>query len=161
MRSLLLILLLLLPFAEIRLLWWVGAEIGAAQTFALLVLAALLGGAVIRQAGLRTLSHARAELLAGRSPGGELLQGMILFAAGVLLIVPGFVTDAAGLLLLVPGARRTLAVYIGRKFTGNLTAFTFPGAPRNAGNNFTSAPESGQIRETTARVIEESSNHEP
>ena len=42
-------------------------------------------------------------------PGREVMGGMMLALAGLLLIIPGFVTDFFGILLLQPWLRNRLA----------------------------------------------------
>ena len=42
---------------------------------------------------------------ANRVPGRELVHGVMILVAGVLLLTPGFVTDSLGFLLFVPGIR--------------------------------------------------------
>jgi UPF0716 protein FxsA len=42
---------------------------------------------------------------ANRVPGRELVHGVMILIAGVLLLTPGFVTDSLGFLLFVPGIR--------------------------------------------------------
>ena len=49
-------------------------------------------------------------------PANELIDGGLVFAAGVLLLVPGFVTDAVGLLLLFPPTRAVFRHFLRRRF---------------------------------------------
>jgi UPF0716 protein FxsA len=49
-------------------------------------------------------------------PTNELIEGALVFAGGVLLVVPGFVTDALGLLLLFPLTRHTARRTLRRRF---------------------------------------------
>ena len=39
-------------------------------------------------------------------PADAMLDGLLILAAGLLLLTPGLITDLAGLLLLVPVSRR-------------------------------------------------------
>src|SRR3546814_13232743 len=64
---------------------------------------------LIRTQGLRTWMQARASLDRGEMPVRELFDGLCLFAAGILLMTPGFFTDALALLLLLPPLRHLLA----------------------------------------------------
>jgi UPF0716 protein FxsA len=41
-------------------------------------------------------------------PGRELVDGLLVLFAGVLMLTPGFVTDAIGLLLLFPPSRMVI-----------------------------------------------------
>ncbi len=100
--------LLLLPLVEIALFVVVGGVIGVWATLGLVVLAVVVGFAVVRANGFQTLLRARRSLEAGVDPVGPMAQGALGVLAGLLLIVPGFLTDAAGLLLLMPPVRRAL-----------------------------------------------------
>lgn len=100
------VLLLLVPLIEIYLLIEVGEVIGALPTIGLCVLTALLGGALLKHQGLRTLLSARGALDRGEVPAIQLFEGMVLAVGGVLLMVPGFATDAIGFVCLLPFTRR-------------------------------------------------------
>ena len=103
------IVLLSVPLIEIYILIQVGRVIGAGTTVALVVFTAVLGAWMLRGQGLATLARARATLDQGQLPAQELVEGLILLLAGVLLLTPGFVTDALGFAALLPPVRRTLA----------------------------------------------------
>lgn len=118
----LLIAILALPMIEIALFILVGGWIGLWPTLALVVLAALAGGMILRHPGLT-----RAQLR--RGPGGNLLAGVMPVAdeaarllAGLLLILPGFLSDAVALLLLVPPLRRAMIAALGRRVAGQASA---------------------------------------
>lgn len=102
------VLFLVVPLVELYLLIQVGQVIGALPTIALCVLTAFIGGALLRQQGVETLTRARANLDRGRLPAIELFEGVAVALGGVLLLVPGFATDIAGLVCLVPYTRRLL-----------------------------------------------------
>ena len=104
-----LILFLLTPLAEMYILIEVGAGIGAWPTIGLVVLTAVLGVALLKRQGFRTLLRAQARLAGGELPARELAEGMLLAIAGAVLVTPGFVTDAVGFALLVPSTRGWLA----------------------------------------------------
>ena len=105
---LLLILLLVVPLAEIYVLIVVGSEIGAVATVSLVVLTAVVGAALMRAQGLAILLRARATMARGEAPALELLEGAAILIAGALLLTPGFITDAVGFACLVPSVRQRL-----------------------------------------------------
>ncbi len=105
----LLLLVLLVPVGEIWLLIEVGRLVGAGWTAMLVVLTAVMGAALVRIQGLATLARVRTALAAGALPATELIQGVGILVAGVLLLTPGFITDCAGFALLFPPLRRSLA----------------------------------------------------
>jgi UPF0716 protein FxsA len=49
---------------------------------------------------------AQKQAARGQVPAAELLDGLLILIAGVLLISPGMLTDVAGLALLLPPVRR-------------------------------------------------------
>lgn len=101
-------LFLIVPVLEMYLLIKVGSLIGALPAILAMVLAAVLGVALLRTQGFATLQRVRQSLARGELPAREMLEGVVLFAGGVLLLAPGFLTDALGLLCLVPAMRRYL-----------------------------------------------------
>lgn len=106
--AVLFLLLLLVPLVEIYLLIQVGGLIGAIPTIALVVFTALLGTMLLRFQGWATLQRTRMTMAQGQVPALEMLEGVLLVLAGILLLTPGFITDAVGFLLLVPALRRAL-----------------------------------------------------
>lgn len=108
MGFLVLLVLLGLPVAEIWVMIEIGQEIGAFPTVALIVGTAALGVLMFRIQGMATLARVQDHLDRGETPVGELLSGLGLLVAGMLLLIPGFLTDALGLILFIPPVRRFL-----------------------------------------------------
>lgn len=102
-------LFIIVPIIEITVLMQVGELIGAWPTVAIVIISAWLGAKYVRQQGLATLQSVQTKMAQGELPSGEIVTGLMLLVAGVLLVTPGFVTDAFGLLLLVPKIRQLLA----------------------------------------------------
>lgn len=99
------ILILILPIAELVVLLWVGQSIGWLKTLALVVLMAIVGTYEIRRQGSQIWTRMGEQLDRGELPGNELLDGFLLFIAGILLLIPGLITDAVGLVLIIPPTR--------------------------------------------------------
>ena len=97
--------LLIATIVELAVLIAVGHAIGVLATIGLLILTSLVGTALLRREGARALGAFVEALRARRAPHRELLDGMLITAAGVLVVVPGFVSDVLGLLLLLPPIR--------------------------------------------------------
>ena len=106
----------LVPVIEIYLLIKVGSQIGALNTVLLVIATGFAGAYLARMQGLHTMYRVRASLDQGVTPTEELLDAMLIFAAGMVLLTPGFVTDALGLLLLIPETRSWFKDYLKRKF---------------------------------------------
>ena len=103
---LLFLLFITIPLLEIYLLIKAGSVIGAFPTVALVVFTAVLGAFLLRLQGLSTMNRMRANMMRGKVPAMEILEGAALLMAGGLLLTPGFFTDAIGFLLLIPPLRR-------------------------------------------------------
>ncbi|HEY2766164.1 MAG TPA: FxsA family protein [Pseudonocardiaceae bacterium] len=100
-----LLILLLAAFIELAVLVTVGKAIGVLATVGLLILASLAGAAVVRREGIRTLTAFTEAVRTRKPPHRELIDGMLIVAAGVLIVLPGFVSDLLGVLLLLPPTR--------------------------------------------------------
>lgn len=103
--SLIPFLLLALPVAEIAVFIVVGQYIGLLATLAMILVTAVIGSALLRIQGFGLLRRIGRETEQGRVPGRELVHGVMILIAGVLLLTPGFITDALGFLLFVPAVR--------------------------------------------------------
>ncbi len=127
------LLFLLVPIADLALLVAVGGKLGLAPTLALVVLTAAAGSWLARREGLRAWTQARARLQAGEVPADALIDGVVVLAAGVLLLTPGFLTDVAGLFALLPPSRRWLRRALARRLGAGLIVARPAGAsPRPA-----------------------------
>ncbi|MEU8920551.1 FxsA family membrane protein [Kitasatospora sp. NPDC048545] len=89
---------------EIWLLVQVGTWLGGLTVLLLLVVGAVIGGSLVKRAGLKALSAAIEQ---GRNPQSQQPQTgtSMTVLAGVLLIVPGFLSDLLALTLLFPPTR--------------------------------------------------------
>jgi UPF0716 protein FxsA len=123
-------LFVVVPLAEIYVAVQVGHAIGALNTVGLLLLLSITGAWLTKHAGLSVISRIRRQLEASQMPTNELIDGGLVLAAGLLLIVPGFITDALGLALLFPPTRRTARGILKRRFR---TRVTYLGRPMGNG----------------------------
>jgi len=106
-----LFLFLAIPLAEIYFLIKIGSWIGALPTVLLVVVTAVLGATLVRYQGFATLQRLQTTLARGEMPAIEMLEGMILLVAAVLLLTPGFFTDVLGFACLFPPLRHALALW--------------------------------------------------
>ncbi|HEU6438091.1 MAG TPA: FxsA family protein [Nitratidesulfovibrio sp.] len=114
--------LLLVPFLEFYVLVEVGARIGAFNAVLLVVLFAMAGVWLARTQGMGTLARIQQSLAQGVLPADEMLDGLFLLLAGILMVFPGFVTDAFGVLLLLPPVRRLAAHLLRRHMNATIQA---------------------------------------
>jgi len=105
-------LFILIPLIEIYLFIEVGSRIGALNTILLVLFTAITGVALLRRQGLSTLRNVQRQMQAGEVPAAGMLEGMLLFFAGALLLTPGFFTDSIGFLLMIPPLRKAIALWL-------------------------------------------------
>ncbi|QLE84159.1 FxsA family protein [Shewanella sp. Scap07] len=109
MFFILLIIFVLVPVLELNVLIRVGESLGSWNTVGLVIFTAVVGVSLVRSQGISTLMQVQKKLAEGQAPGQEIVEGMMLAMAGLLLLIPGFVTDFIGLLLLTPFTRKPVA----------------------------------------------------
>ena len=109
MFRLLFIFFIIIPIIEITVLMQVGAVLGVWPTIAIVILTAWVGAKYVRQQGIATLNSVQTKMAQGQMPSDEIVTGLVLLVAGVLLVTPGFVTDFLGLSLLIPAVRQAIA----------------------------------------------------
>lgn len=97
--------LLGLPIAEIAVFIVVGQYIGLWPTLGMILLTAVIGSMLLRIQGFGLLARIKEETGEGRVPGRELVHGVMIMLAGILLLTPGFITDVLGILLFIPPIR--------------------------------------------------------
>lgn len=115
---------IVVPILELYLLIGIGRQIGPAPTVGLVLVSALLGGALAKREGLRVMQRWQAAVAQGRVPEEGILSGVLALVGGLLLIVPGVLTDVVGLFLLVPPTRRWVAARIRRSMERRMNAGT-------------------------------------
>ena len=112
----LVLLFLIVPFAELAVLIQVGDWLGVADTILLLIVISVAGAWLAKRAGISVLVRIRQQLQMGRVPTAELVDGLLVLFAGALLLTPGFLTDCVALLLLLPPVRATVRRVLRKRF---------------------------------------------
>ena len=107
-----LLLFIIVPLIELYFILVVGGAIGAFWTVLLVIMTAVIGVNLLRIQGMSTLTRAQRNMAKGQIPAMEMMEGIALAVAGVLLITPGFITDVIGFLCLVPATRQAIIRYI-------------------------------------------------
>lgn len=106
------LLFIVVPIVELYCIIAVGERIGALWTVILVLLTAIIGVNLLRFQGMTTLARAQRNMAVGKMPAMEMMEGVALALAGVLLLTPGFITDAIGFLCLIPPSRRAIIRYL-------------------------------------------------
>ena len=82
---------------------------GGLVTFVLLLLIAALGLRLMRSQGLRAVANIQQAMQQDQLPAAAMFDSLIVFAAGGLLVLPGFLSDILALVLIFGGLRRRVA----------------------------------------------------
>ncbi|NAW68127.1 FxsA family protein [Vibrio sp. V27_P1S3P104] len=144
MFAIFLVAFITVPIIEIAVFIQLGSFIGLWPTIAFVVLTAIVGASLVRSQGILTLAAVQRRMQQGELPALQIMEGVMLAVAGILLLTPGFVTDFLGLLLLLPVPRAYLANYLMGKLVvhsmGGATFYssssTFDGHSTSHGDTF-------------------------
>jgi UPF0716 protein FxsA len=127
----------------------VAGVIGIGATILLLILSWPLGAWALRAQGRAAWRRLSAAVAAGRSPGREVLDGVLVLVGGLLLIVPGFISDVLGALALLPPTRallrRPLARNLQSRFVVTATRFGNASGPYDVDSTATDVDQA-QLR---------------
>lgn len=101
----LLLLIIIVPAAEMGILLASGQIIGVWPTILLIILTGVIGSYLAKKQGIATYYQLQRQMQTGQLPGDALLDGVCILVGGTLLLTPGFITDILGFLLLFPVTR--------------------------------------------------------
>ncbi len=135
--SLFLVVIALIPIvwllAELFVAIQIANAIGVLYTVLLLIVSWPLGAWALRSQGGAAWRRLGAAVAEGRSPGREVLDGVLILIGGLLLIVPGFISDVLGLCALASPTRALLrgrlARHLHSRFVVRATRFAGTGRP--------------------------------
>jgi UPF0716 protein FxsA len=106
----------LIPFCEIYLLIKIGNYLGAFNTILVVIITGFLGAYLARLQGIKTMMRVRESLNRGELPAEEMLDALLIFVAGIVLLTPGLITDVAGIAILIPNTRAWFKRWLRKKF---------------------------------------------
>jgi len=106
----------IIPVIELYFLIKIGSIIGGFNTIIIVLGTGFFGAWLARMEGMQTLIRVKENMQQGIMPAEDLIDALIIFAAGILLITPGLLTDFSGLLLLWPVTRNKFKKFLKRKF---------------------------------------------
>jgi len=116
MFRLLFIFFIIVPVIEIAVIMQVGTALGTWPTVAIIIFTAWFGAKKVGEQGGATLTSVQAKIAQGEIPSDEIIEGLMLLIAGILLLTPGFVTDTLGLALLFEPIRKSLVKILKKHF---------------------------------------------
>lgn len=111
MFLILLLLFTVIPALEIFLFIEVGGQIGAFNTFMIVIITGIVGAALAKSQGLQIIQKIQTELNAGKLPADQFFHGLLVFGGGLLLLTPGFITDILGICMVFPGTRHVILIF--------------------------------------------------
>jgi UPF0716 protein FxsA len=175
MRFGLFLLFVAIPLLELALLIKLGQSIGFWATFAIIVVTALAGSAILHRQGFAALRRGIDTASGGKIPVEPIIDGAMLMVAGSLLLAPGLITDTFGLLLLVPPIRRNIGVWGFKRLmtSGSIHVSNFGGASAEPEPQSRPRTEPGSFRRRSKptappvidgefeRIDETARNHRP
>lgn len=100
------LLFVVVPLLELVVLIQLGQIVGLWPTIGLVVLTGIVGAALARAQGLRTLWAFQESTTRGALPTNAIQDGLAILVGGALLLTPGLLTDVLGFALLLPPTRR-------------------------------------------------------
>ena len=106
---LLLLLLIAIPIFEVFFLLQMGSWIGLLPTVTGIVLTGVVGAWLARREGVKVLRQVQDALARGVLPNQGLVEGLLIFGGGLLLLTPGFFTDVVGFAMIIPLSRALIA----------------------------------------------------
>lgn len=116
MVGILIVLFIVVPILELAVFVQVSNLIGFFPALLLVVAFSVSGAWLVKREGIGVWRRAQAQIDQGELPAKELVNGLLILFAGVLMLTPGFLTDILGLFLLIPPTRALVRVVLMRRF---------------------------------------------
>jgi UPF0716 protein FxsA len=116
----LLAIFIVVPLAELYVIFKVGEAIGLPLTILILAVDSIVGSLLLKSQGRAVWRRFSETMAAGRVPHREVLDGVMVIFGGAFLITPGFLTDILGILLLLPPTRAVLRRLVVRALRGRV-----------------------------------------
>ncbi|MCJ7450704.1 MAG: FxsA family protein [Candidatus Nanohaloarchaeota archaeon QJJ-9] len=101
----LLLLLVLLPTAEILLLVKLGQAVGLNPAIGIIVATGFLGTVLYKTQSWSNLEKMEEAMVEGYIPDREIVDRGLIVVGAFLLVAPGLITDLLGLITLIPFTR--------------------------------------------------------
>jgi UPF0716 protein FxsA len=111
-----LLLIILAPAIELSVLIYSGIKFGVLNTLLIVMLTAAAGIVLAKRFGLQAFYEIQDRIKHNEMPGEAVIDGLFIFAGGILLLFPGFITDLIGLLFLFKWTRKLFKPLLYRWF---------------------------------------------
>jgi len=133
---LLLLIFIVVPLAELYVIFKVGEAIGVVPTLLLLAADSVIGSLLLKSQGRAVWRRFSDTMAAGQIPHREVLDGVMVIFGGAFLITPGFLTDVVGILLLLPPTRAIMRRGLLRALRGRVAIGVAGAATRRRRSRF-------------------------
>ena len=140
-------LFILLPLAELYVIFVVGDAIGWWQTILILAADSIIGSLLLKSQGRAVWRRFSEQMAAGKLPHKEVLDGVLVIFGGAFLITPGFLTDVVGILLLLPPTRVVMRRLVLRILGGRLAISVAGTATRRRGRGYDVEGSASEVAE--------------
>ena len=124
------LLFLALPLLELFVIVQVARSFGTPETLLALLAVSIIGAWTVKLAGIGVWRRFTTTAARGEMPHREVVDGVLLLLAGVLLVIPGFVTGLAGLVLVFPPTRAAVRTALIARVKAQGTVAVFGRMPR-------------------------------
>jgi UPF0716 protein FxsA len=124
------LLLIVIPIVELYVFVQVAHAVGFGAALLALILVSVFGAWLVKHEGVGVWRRLQGQLNRREPPGREVLDGLLVLVAGVLIVVPGFVTAAVGLLLLLPPIRAAMRALLARRYSRTARVIVATHGPR-------------------------------
>jgi UPF0716 protein FxsA len=116
------VLFTVVPLVELYLLVAIGRVLGPLPTIGLVLVTGALGAWFARLEGTRVIRRWQEALARQQVPKDGVIDGLLIFVGGLMLITPGILTDIAGLSMVMPPTRRVIARFVRDWFERQIAA---------------------------------------
>jgi UPF0716 protein FxsA len=78
----------------------------------IVIITGITGAWLAKMEGISVLTNIQRSMSQGVIPKTELVNGLLVFIGGAMLLTPGFITDITGLLMIFPPTRAIFATFL-------------------------------------------------
>lgn len=110
------LLFIIMPVVEIYVLIKASAFWGVSRSIGVILLTGFFGAWMLRTQGRAILMQTQQQVQRGEIPTEQIMDGLLVFGGGLLLLTPGFITDLFGFCMILPAIRPLFKVALIRYF---------------------------------------------
>ena len=105
-------LLLITLVIDLLILIKLGNWIGFLDVIILVISTSILGVYWAKLEGMKVISNLNSNLQVGSMPTDKIIDSVLIFAGGILLLIPGILTDLIALCLIISFTRKLFRKYV-------------------------------------------------